>query len=51
MTETIHIFLHLGTLIKFIITMNYACRDNQEYLDKIKLPDHYRNLPVLNYIF
>ena len=45
MTETLQTLLHLGTQIKFITTMNYAYRDNEEYLDKIKLTGHYKNLP------
>lgn len=44
MTETIQTLLHLGTQIKFITTMNYAYRDNEEYLNKIKLSGHYKNL-------
>ncbi|NQX81485.1 MAG: hypothetical protein HRT66_05770 [Flavobacteriaceae bacterium] len=48
LTETLKTFLHLSTQIKFITTINYTYRDNNEYLDNIKLVGYYKKYSFSN---
>lgn len=44
-TENLKTFLHLGTQINFFNTVILTYRDNEEYLNKVKLPGFYSDAP------